>query len=331
MVSFGSPLPLLLISLLIGTPALALDEPAQAVRMAAEVFGTTAEIEVRDLPRAAAVAAIEQALSEIHTIGLLTDPEGSTENGLGRLNRAPSAVILDPRAFQVLIVGLRFCLWSGGAYSPLGLDVYRLWQKPVEGTPNPTDLRDTIARAGCSQIRLQEGKEPQASLSGGRASTVGIERGFAADRAMDLLRLNGASNALVVIGNVYRAIGLGVEGKGWLVDIPGVAPGLLLDQVWLLDQSMAIVRADLRPERPLDLRTGVPARSNLQVVTVADLAADAEGLASTLFVMGMAEGQRRLGQLQPRPSVYWLIGGERGTPLEASYRWNEIAHLRSGQ
>ena len=104
-----------------------------------------------------------------------------------------------------------------------------------------------------------------------------------------------------------------------------------LEQVWLLDGSLAIVRRSpegsaARP-RPSNLRTGVPARGVVQVAAVSELAIDTQALATTLFVVGLTEGQRLLGALDPRPSVFWLLGTGSGVPLESTYRWSELRRL----
>ena len=329
-----------LLALLAGAPARA-DEPVpnavdalrpQPVRLAIDVFGKTADIEVRDLPRESARIAIEEALHEMFYVSVFADPDGQIAGGLGQLNAAAGGaeLTLDRRAFELLIRGLQFCLWSNGVYSPVGGAVYRLWRE--QASPYPADLQAAVASAGCRQVQIaggEAGKSGRARLAAGsRIDPVGIAEGFAVDRAADILQKHGARNALISLGRLRRAIGPGTDGKGWLIDVPGLAAkDPPIDQVWLRDQSFSVTRVD-DAFRPLDMKTGLPARGTLQVAAVTELAADAQGLTTTLFVFSQSKGQQHLGALQPRPSVHWLIG-QSGAPVESTYHWTDLSRPNS--
>ncbi len=315
---------------------------AEPIRLSAEAFGTQAEVEIRDLPRDAAIAAARDALREIFEISGLADPLGKLPGSFGALNAAAGSepLLLDPRAADLVRSGLRYCLWTNGAHGPLGGQLYRLWGDAV-AMPEPSVLRDAVISASCNQISLTPGEAGilgQVAV-GSRVAAVGMARGFALDRAVDILQSAGVSNAWLEIGSVYRAMGGGPEGQGWLVSLPP-APGTQKpsDQVWLRDQALAI--AALEPAageggagsgpalRFIDQRTGVPARGVVMVATVTELALDAEALAVTLFVNGLREGHMRLGGLKPKPSVFWLLGQGKSEPLESTYRWSELERVR---
>lgn len=307
----------------------------QPVKLAIDAFGKVAEIEVRDLPREPARMAIEEALREIHYVAAYTDSDGTAPGGFGQLNRTAGQgeQEVDRRAFDVLIRGLQFCLWSGGVYSPLGGAVYGLWRE--QASPFPADLAAAAASAGCRQVKIaggEAGKPGKVILAAGsRLDGAGLAEGVALDRAADLLVKSGVRNALLSIGRLHRGIGLGPEGRGWLVDVPAIdttAPPV--DQVWLVDQSLSVTRHD-DPFRPLDLRSGQPIRGNLQVAAVAERAADAQGLTTTLFVLTQTKGQQHLGALQPRPAVHWLTGLSGGAPVESAYRWTSLSRPNSAQ
>ncbi len=304
---------------------------AQPVRLTADAFGTQAEIEIRDMEREAAVAAAHDALREIHEISLLADPSGTRPGGLGALNAAAGkdSLLLDPRAAELLRRGLQYCLWTNGAHGPLGGELYHLWNQ--EKMPIPSDLRDAVISAGCNQMSLttDEAGISVKIANGSRVLALGMQLGFALDRAAEILKDAGITNAWLEIGWVYRAMGDGPEGKGWLASLPP-APGTHKpsDQVWLRDQSMAVAALDGPVIQLIDQRTGVPARGVVMVATVTELALDADALAATLFVAGLREGHMRLGGLNPRPSVYWLLGEGKGEPLESTYRWSELERIR---
>ena len=309
---------------------------AEPVRLSAAAFGARAEIEIRELPGEVAKTAASDALREIFEVSQLADPSGGVPGGIGALNASAgnAPLLLEARAAELLRRGLQYCLWTNGAHGPLGGELYRLWG-PAEQIPDPTELRDAVISAACNQMKLTPGEVGLSAQvgAGTRVAALGMERGFALDRAVEVLRSAGVENAWLEIGSVYRAMGGGPEGKGWLVSLPP-APGTAKpsDQVWLRDKALAI--AAVEPVggnlavRFIDQRNGVPARGVLLVAAVTEFALDAEALSATLFVNGLREGHMRLGGLNPRPSVFWLLGQGKGDPLESTYRWSELERVR---
>ncbi len=318
----------------------------EPVRLAAPAFGVTAEVEVRDLPRPEAEAAARLALEEIFAFSRLTDPDSRLPGGVGALNGAAGREDPLPLAegvAELLLRGLQICAWSSGAHGPLGGELYRLWGQ--DGLPDPTDLRWAVASADCSRLGLAGGETPVATLAeGSRIDGSWMERGLAIDRAARRLAERGVTNAWLEIGPVYRGLGPGPDGRGWLLSLPPVPGGREpIDELWLRDQALAVVRQAPDdgvsrsgvprsgvprsgvPGPPLiDQRTGVPARGVVAVVVVAGEAWDAEALAASLFIFSLREGQLRLGGYSPRPSILWLLGDGAAAPLQSTYRWTEL-------
>ncbi len=315
----------------------AVTSAAEPVRLSAAAFGTQAEIEIRDLPREVATATARTALQEIFEISQLCDPSGRLPGGIGALNAAAGEPqMLDARAAELVQQGLRYCLWTNGTHGPLGGELYRMWDGLEAGRlPDPTELRDAVISASCNQLSItsdETGIHARIAAKS-RLEMVGMERGFALDRAVGVLQSAGVENAWLEIGNVARAMGPGPEGKGWLAILPP-APGMTepSDQIWLRDKALAIASikpvGDNPPARFIDQRTGVPGRGVVMVASVTELAIDADALTATLFVNDLREGLMRLGGLVPRPSVYWLLGQGKGEPLESTYNWYELERVR---
>jgi thiamine biosynthesis lipoprotein len=306
----------LLLALLLGAPA---PSPAAPVRLAAQAFGQTMEIEVRDLPPEAAREIIRKALTEVAEAERLAD--------LTALNAAagkgPQPV--DPRLLAVLAVARDFCFWSDGAHGPLGRDLYSLWGlgAPVPDPPSPDRLEQAAGLATCDRLTLDPQKGTAALAPGSGLELRGFGEGYAVDRAAEALRLGGAANAFIVVGSVRRGLGPGPGGKGWAVVLPQV-PGQEepTGRIFLRDQSLAVAA---QSDRYVNQRTGQPAQGVLTIVTVTDLAVDAQGLAAALLIAGPREGQLRLGSLRPRPSVLWFMGTGSGAPLLVDYRWSAVS------
>jgi thiamine biosynthesis lipoprotein len=332
----------LLLALLIGAPADPVSDIAP-LRLAAPAFGQTVEIEVRDLPRDAAREAIQAALAEVAEMERLTDPDAPAPGSIAALNAQAGAgrSPVDPRLVPALVRGLEVCFWSERAHGPLGRDLYKLWGLRAVSTAtavNPADDWETLQRAvnatACRNLQIDATAGTAALAAGSAVDLWGFAEGLAVDRAVEVLRQRGAVNGFVQIGSVYRGFGKGLDGRGWHIQMP-LLPGMAisLGRVFLREQSLAIASATDRPLRAaagdtlppyVNQRSGRPAEGTLATAVVTERALDAQALAVTLAITGPGEGQLRLGQLNPRPSVLWLQGNGNGEPLAVEYHWGYV-------
>jgi thiamine biosynthesis lipoprotein len=305
---------------------------APPLRQADKAFGRPVEIEVRDLPPEAAREASRRAFAEIAEIVRLTDatrPDG----GLAALNAAAGRGPQKPDSRLPAMLGRAsdFCFWSEGAHGPLGRDLYTLWglRAVVAEPPTPEQVEKAAALTACTRLTLNTEKGTVELAAGSGLDLWGFAEGLSVDAAVEALRQGGVANGFVRIGAVQRGFGGGPAGKGWPVEIPRL-PGLEepAGRLNLLDRAMAVASPADHPlggAAPyLSQRTGRPPEGVLAAVAVTDLAADAQGLATSLFILGPREGQVRMGSVRPRPSVLWFLGSGAGTPVEVGYRWSEV-------
>jgi FAD:protein FMN transferase len=313
--------------------------PVQPRRATAPAFGGMLEIEVRDLPRAAADVAIEAAAGEVGEVERMTDSV-RPDSELGALNAAAGKPPrrLDPRLFAALARALDFCFWSEGKEGPLARDLHRLWwrggDRPLPADPAPDALARATDAAACRHLSLDPRQQTATLAAGSALDLVDFSAGLAIDRAIELLRQRGSANAFVRIGGVRRGIGAGRDGRGWMIDLPALG-GLPepIGRIFLRDQSLALVSRDDRPLRVggqllwpfIDQRSGRPAAEGVfATLVVTELAIDAQALAATLTITGSQEGTLLTGSIRPRPSILWLMGSGNGSPLLVPYRWTEV-------
>jgi FAD:protein FMN transferase len=307
----------LLLALLAAAPAV----PAQA-------FGQPVEIQVRGLSEEAAGEAVQKALAGIaETERLTTDGVAALSAAAGRGPRP-----VEPRLFDLLTRAASFCEWSEGAHGPLGRGLYALWGlgAKVEEAPGSDAALQAAKGAACDRLTLDPQKKTAALAAGSGVDLLGFAEGDAVDRAVEVLRARKVENAFVRVGPVQRGFGPGPAGRGWPVQLPQI-PGLEAhtDQVYLRDQSLATATSSDHPLQGgsssyLNQRTGAPAQGVLAAVAVTELAADAQGLATTMLILGPREGELRMGTLRPRPSLLWFLGSGEGPPLLVNYRWTDF-------
>lgn len=307
--------------------------PQHPVRLSAEIGGERAEVEVRDLPAERAMEAVRQALGTLAAMERELSA-AAAQGTVARLNAAAGAgpQRLDSGIAKMLESVLGFCVWNRGANGPLGGALYRRWES-AETPPAPHDLERGVRSAACDNLTLHPESGSVALASGSLLDLRHFATGYAIDRAMHDLRRHGAANAWIEFRSIVRAAGDGPAGRGWEATLP-VFSGLTEapDPVRLRDRALAVVSthrqrfrfADQSYPAFLDQRSGRPSTGTVGVVVVSELALDAQAIATTMVVLGNREGQLRLGNVVPSPSVLWLLGDGTGQPLVASYRWSEL-------
>jgi thiamine biosynthesis lipoprotein len=300
-------------------------EAPAALRSQGSVLGTPFEIEVRDLDRPAAEAAITQAFAAAARL------EGEAA-ALARLTGGGGEVALGEAAFELLQRARALCRWSDGAVGPLGGPLFRLWglTERAPGRPGRAALDAAVAAGRCDRLTLDAERRSARLAEGAELHLFPFAQGWAADALAEALRTAGADNSLVRVGVIRRAAGGGPEGRGWPVEPPAAAGAAdPVATIYLRDRALALLSPDDRPlaiggERfppYLDLSTGAPAEGVVQVLVVAERALDAHALGYALFALGPRRGQFRLGGLEPPPAVLWQLGRGEGEPLLAESSW----------
>lgn len=150
------------------------------------------------------------------------------------------------------------------------------------------ELPETVSRSPVGYVTLPEDMELDLGA---------IAKGYAGERAADLLRENGVTSALLNMGGNVQTVGCKTDGSAWKIGIqdPAAATGSYMGVLQLVDQA-AITSGGyeryfeedgVRYWHIMDPHTGSPARSGLVSVTiVGDKGGLCDGLSTALFVLG---------------------------------------------
>ena len=297
-----------------------------SLRVTGTVFGETAAIEGRDLPGDTGAGALNSAWTAL--VAAEAELRNLLEQGMGQ-PLAPS-----PEMMKLFVRTQAFCRWSDGATSALGAPVYKLWHPEAGALPTTAGLESAVDATRCGRMDVDEKTGRVEILPGSALDFRSFARGWAIDRAADLLKSQGVADFEVQIGSLTRAAGPGPGGRGWPYHLPVFArSGEPLGTLLLRDQAVAVADPNERPiriagesfSRYVDLRSGRPSTGVAGVVVVSELAGDAEPLATAMAVFGANNGQMRLGTLKPKPAVLWLLGSaEAGAPVLASANWSAV-------
>jgi FAD:protein FMN transferase len=177
-----------------------------------------------------------------------------------------------------------------------------LWRRASQRNEMPTDEQIAEVRAASSWdgVHLTSAGivKHQAQV---RLDLGGIAKGYAIDRALDVLRQAGAQGGLVDVGGDLACFGLQPGGQPWLADVKDPdLPGSFV-RLQVVDRAVATSGdyarwteiAGKRYSHIIDPRTGRPADAARSATVVAPSAIVADVWATALSILG-CEGFERL-------------------------------------
>jgi thiamine biosynthesis lipoprotein len=180
-------------------------------------MGGEARIVLYALSQKDADTAFHGAFARIaHLEDVMSDYRAESE--LSRLNAAagkgPQPV--SGELFEVLARALELATRTDGAFDPTVGPLTSLWREVTTKRPDPEWLRAVARHVGYAKLRLDEGARTAELTEPGMKLDLGaIGKGFACDRALELLRSRGIAQALVQLGGDI-AVGDPPPGKrGW--------------------------------------------------------------------------------------------------------------------
>lgn len=263
------------------------------------------------------------------------DPGSET----GRLNREGATRPFAPSEDLRLLLDLCDRTWKAtdGAFDPTVWPLKDLWKRArKEGVPPaPDDVKAARSRVGWARIARGPGGEVLPSTPPAAFDFGGIVKGFAVDRAVEVLRAAGVTDGLVQSGGEVRALGRSPGGTPWRVGVQDpLQPGGLRGAVEV--EGDVALSTSGNYEQPiriggrewyhiLDPRTGEPADTSVLGVTVVLEGGDfpnarADALATALAVLGPDRGPAVADGLPGVGALFLLRGPAGGVVSRATPR-----------
>ena len=230
------------------------------------------------------------------------------ESEISQFNNSSSTNWLSVSApfFEVLQESQRIHHQSGGRFditlSPL-IDIWGFGPNDDDKLPSEIEISSAMAHVGQSDLLEIKDNPPSIRKKRGPVSISlsAIAKGYGADLIARSLEKHGITNYLVEIGGDLLARGVSERGTPWRIGIekPDVGGRSVQLVISVRDMGMAtsgdyrnFIEADgKRLSHILDPVTGRPVTHNLTSVTVlAQTGMRADGLATALLVLGLADG-----------------------------------------
>ena len=264
------------------------------------VMGTVFEIAAYAESREQASAAIDKAFDEIVRMDDLMS-NYKPESPLSRLNRSahfPQQV--PPDLYRAIAQAVQFSRLSGGKFDITVAPLVNLWKAALSSGSMPSAAQRQKAEecVGYEKIELTPPDQVTFRSSCMQIDLGAIGKGYAVDRAAELLQASGIRNALINSGgSTILAIGSPPGQVGWLVHLRD--PSRKVDPyVMLKDQSVSTSEQTavslLGPESAghiIDPITGRPADSPFSVSVITSFGTPSDGLSTTLLLLGPKLGK----------------------------------------
>jgi thiamine biosynthesis lipoprotein len=257
-----------------------------------------------------------------------------------RLNAtaADRPVEVEAALFDLIDLASRVTRQTNGAFDIATGALIKAWgfYRRQGRVPTPAERATALAATGTRFIDLDRDRRTVRFLRNGLEINLGgIGKGYALDRAADLLRRDwGLGSALLHGGaSSVRAVGAPPgQPRGWPVALKHPwDPDRRLGTLYLNDAALGTSAATFQHfeyngkklGHLLDPRNGWPAEGVEQVSVIAPTAAEADALSTAFFVLG-AEPTARFCQARPNVGVVLLPAGH-DWPLT----WNLTARTYS--
>ncbi len=247
--------------------------------------------------------AIGKAFGELERLeGLLDFFSPASE--ISEINREASAapVRVSQETFDLLERALEVSEKTDGAFDITVGAVVSLYDFQGKKSPPAGLIRERLPLVDYRNVILdRETMTVKLAREGMLIDPGGITKGYAADRAVEVLRSEGIRAALVAVAGDIRGYGSKPDGSPWKIGIRdprGKGREDVIATVELKDMAIStsgdyerfFIQDGKRIHHLIDPRTGYPARGVISATVLAPLAVYTDSLATALFISGVERG-----------------------------------------
>jgi FAD:protein FMN transferase len=283
-------------------------------------MGTVYEIVAYSPSLQTASQATDAALNEVVELDHVMS-NYDTESDLSRLDRSAHfrAVRVPPDLFRVIQDSFVYSRLSNGKYDVTVAPLVDAWKAAMVTGQAPSFAQITRLRkcVGYQKVQLIPPDSIEFHSTCTRIDLGSIGKGYAVDRAVEILRAYGIRNALIDAGgSTLYGMGAPPGQTGWSVRLRDpsarIAPEVILhnDSVSTSEQEKTSLIQPQTFGHIIDPITAMPLRSDFAVSAVAASATATDGLSTTLFLLGPIEGSRVVRKLTGTAAIWISPTGE---------------------
>jgi thiamine biosynthesis lipoprotein len=284
----------------------------QVIKKACKLMGNRFELTAVADDEQFANEAIEAGIEEIRRIErLLTTFNDDSETNLVNRNAGVAPVTVSRETFNLVQRSIKISEVTHGAFDiTYGSIDKRLWNFDLNMTslPDAETAKKMVRLINFRNVILDE-EECTIFLhdEGMRIGFGGIGKGYAADRAKQVMKQMGVESGVVNASGDLSAWGLQPDGKPWTVGI--VSPDLsheVFSYLNITDMAVAtsgnyekfITIGGKKYSHTINPRTGLPVSGIKSVTIITTHAEIADAMATPVTVMGISAGLDMINQMK---------------------------------
>jgi len=235
-----------------------------------------------------------QMLNEI-----MSDYDSESELLLLRKDRG--TIRLSEDLYIVLKAAKHYSTISDGAFDVTAGPMVRLWRRSrrMQELPKEQYIEQAKQLVGNHLWELDERTKSVRLLKDGmRFDLGGIAKGYAIDKAFEIIQEHGISSQLVDAGGDLRVGTPPPNSEGWRIDKEGET--ILLKNTAMATSGGRFQHVEIdgvRYSHIVDPKTGLGVTSQQTIYVRAETAMEADALATAVFVLGKEKGQALIDKL----------------------------------
>lgn len=253
---------------------------------------------------------IRLAINEIKRIErLISSWDKNSQTSLININAGVKPVKVDSELFDLIARSKNISQLTDGAFDISFASMERIWKfdGSVTTMPSVEKIKSSVEKVGYENVILDQQKNTVFLKKKGMKIGFGaIGKGYAADKAKQLLMKKGVVAGIINASGDLTTWGHQSDGKPWKV---GIKNPLNKNKIfaWFPVSNRAIVTSGnyekyimiegKRYAHIINPKTGYPSRGVISVSVFAPKAELADALATSIFVMGTEKGLYMINQL----------------------------------
>ena len=286
------------------------DKNYVTVKKTLKLMGSRFDITVVSSDEDLGYISIQEAIGEITRIEkMISSWDESSETSLINRNAGIKPVTVSLELFKLIERAKQISEITDGAFDISYSSMDKIWKFDGSMTSMPTkeEIAKSVSKVGFKKIIL-DSKEHTVFLkeSGMKISFGAIGKGYAADKAKELLVSKQVVGGIINAAGDLTSWGTKASGEKWLI---GIANPLSKDKIfsWLpiLESSVAtsgnyekfVIINGKKYTHIIDPRTGYPSTGINSVSVFAKSAELCDALATAIFIMGTNAGLSLINQL----------------------------------
>lgn len=282
----------------------------RTVKKTETIMGTNVTITVVAETAKEGEAAIGAAMGEIRRLDeMMSLYKESSE--VTRVNMASGKhpVAVSPEMIEVVEGAVAVAKLTDGVFDITMGPLIVLWRmRTAEGDiPTEKEIARILPRVNYRNIIVNKKKS---TLFLRRPDMIidlgGVAKGYAADRAAEILKQHGIGSALVAVAGDIRVLGARPDGSPWRIGVQHPRkPKTTLTVLDLRDTFIStsgdyerfVIKAGKRYHHIIDPRTGKPSTGVISATIIGDRGAIVDPLTTALFVLGRERGMEIVNKL----------------------------------